>query len=56
MTFTEFDKKLIEKANRLSRYDYWMIDKIIWLADTAETAEILRNIRWEKKDLVTETV
>lgn len=53
---TDFDKKLIEKADRLNRRDYRMIDAIISFADTQEAREVLHNIRWELHDLAMETI
>lgn len=53
---TEFDKKLIQKANGIPRLEYRTIDYIIDLADTPEAVKILHNIRWEKYSLVRETI
>ena len=53
---TDFDKKLIERADRLSRYEYREIDSLIKLAETEEARQILTNIRWELYDLVVETI
>lgn len=53
---TDFDKKLIEKANGISRWNYRDIDVLISIADTAEAKERLTNIRWELYDSVQETL
>lgn len=53
---TEFDKKLIEKANGFRRWDYRDIDVLISIADTEEARKRLTNIRWELHDLVKETL
>ncbi|CDE58212.1 unknown [Prevotella sp. CAG:873] len=53
---TDFDKKLIEKANKFSRWDYHNIDVLISIADTDEARKALTNIRWELYDLVQETL
>lgn len=53
---TDFDKKLIEKANNISRWNYRYIDVLISIADTAEAKERLTNIRWELYDSVRETL
>lgn len=53
---TDFDKKLIEKAQSFPRYHYDDIDVLINIADTPEAKERLRNIRWELYDLVEETL
>lgn len=53
---TDFDKKLIEKANNFRRWDYRYIDVLISIADTDEAKEQLRNIRWELYDSVQETL
>lgn len=47
---TDFDKKLIEKANGFRRWDYRNI------ADTEEARKRLADIRWELYDLVQETI
>lgn len=52
---TEKDKKLIEEAERLVRYDYRQIDDMIKLADTEEARYRLKLLRWEKYDLCVET-
>lgn len=53
---TDFDKKLIEKANEFRRWDYRDVDILIKIADTDEARELLRNIRWELYDSVQETL
>lgn len=53
---TDFDKKLIEKANNFRRWDYRNIDVLIAIADTEEARKQLTNIRWELYDLVQETL
>lgn len=56
MNMTDFDKKLIEKAGRISRWDYRKIDVLISIADTAEARKQLEYMRWELYDLVQETL
>lgn len=53
---TDFDKKLIEKAEKFSRWDYRNIDILVSIADTAEAKERLTEIRWEFCDSVQETL
>lgn len=53
---TEFDKKLIEKANNIRRWDYRKIDVLITIADTEQAKQQLSYIRWELYDLVHETL
>lgn len=53
---TEFDKKLIEKANNISRWRYRDIDVLISIADTEEARQRLTNIRWDLYDSVQETL
>ena len=53
---TDFDKKLIEKANGFRRWDYRNIDVLISIADTEEARKRLTDIRWELYDLVKETL
>ncbi|WP_301196569.1 MULTISPECIES: hypothetical protein [Muribaculaceae] len=53
---TDFDKKLIEKANGFRCWDYLDIDVLISIADTEEARKQLTNIRWELYDLVQETL
>lgn len=38
---TDFDKRLIEKADKFSRWDYSRIDTLISIADTKEGADRL---------------
>ena len=56
IAMTDFDKKLIEKAEKFSRWNYRNIDVLISIADTEEAVERLRNLRWELYDLVQETL
>lgn len=51
---TDFDKELIAKAENMSRYQYR--DMLIPQARTKEARRILSCIRWEKYDLVQETI
>lgn len=53
---TDFDKKLIEKANKFRRWDYRDIDVLISIADSDEARQQLTHIRWELYDLVQETL
>lgn len=53
---TEFDKTLIEKARKFSRYNYRQIDILIKIADTEEARKELTEIRWELYDSVQETL
>lgn len=53
---TDFDKQLIEKAQRFRRWDYRNIDVLISIADTDEARKELNAIRWELYDLVKETI
>lgn len=53
---TDFDKRLIEKADNISCWDYRLIDDILFLADTDEARRRLVQIRWELYDLVRETL
>ncbi len=53
---TDFDKKLIEKADKFSRYDYRDIDILIKIADTDEARKRLLDLRWELYDSVQETL
>ena len=53
---TDFDKKLIEKANGFRRWDYRDIDVLISIADTDEARQRLTKIRWELYDLVQESL
>ena len=51
---TDFDKKLIEKARRISRWHY--LDALISIADTEEARLCLRDIRDDLYDSVQETL
>lgn len=53
---TDFDKKLIEKANNISRWKYRDIDVLISIADTAEAKKRLGIIKLELHDLVLESL
>ena len=53
---TDFDKKLIEKAEHLSRYDYRDVDVLIASADTDRARRQLEAIRSELYMLVVETI
>lgn len=53
---TDFDKKLIEKARKIRRWDYRNVDVLISIADTDEARERLINIRWELYDSVQESL
>lgn len=53
---TDFDKKLIEKAENISRWKYRDIDVLISIADTPEAQERLTNIRWELYDSMHESL
>lgn len=53
---TDFDKKLIEKADKFRRWDYRDIDVLVAIADTDEARQRLINIKWELYDLVKETL
>ena len=55
-TMTDFDKKLIQKANNLPRWNYRDIDVLISIADTAQAKERLLDIRMELRDLTRETL
>lgn len=50
------DQELIDKANELSRWDYADIDDMIPLAQTAETRNHLRRLRYELYDMCLETI
>ena len=41
---TEKDKQLIEKANKLSCIDWWIVKEMEEQADSKKTKEILHNI------------
>lgn len=53
---TPSDKILIEKANQISRLDYYLVDELIARAQSAECIERLRWIRYELYDLAIETI
>lgn len=53
---TDFDKQLIEKAEKIRRWDYREIDILIKYADTDEAKKRLLGIRWELYDSVQETL
>ena len=53
---TDFDKKLIAKADAFSRWDYRDIDVLIAIADTTEAREKLTEIRRLLYDHVQETL
>lgn len=53
---TDFDKKLIEKANQFSRLEYTKIDTLIEIADTQQARKLLNEIRTELYYLVKETL
>ncbi len=55
-TMTDFDKQLIEKAEKISRWHYRDIDVLISIADTREARDILSNIRECRRDSVQETL
>lgn len=42
---TDFDKALIEKANKINRWDYRYIDTFVKIADTVEARRMLEDIR-----------
>lgn len=52
---TDFDKKLIEKANSYSRWDYRSVDALIDQAQTDEARMQLYYIRCELRDMALET-
>lgn len=53
---TDFDKKLIEKANTINRWNYRDISVLIHIADTPEAKNTLRNIRYELASLARESI
>lgn len=53
---TDFDRKLIEKARRISRWHYDDISILAYIADTAEASGILWDIRRELLDSARESV
>lgn len=53
---TDFDKKLIEKADAIRRSHYRDVDVLISIADTDEARGRLTDIRWTLYDLLQETL
>lgn len=53
---TDFDKKLIAKADAFSRWNYLDICVLIAIADTDEARSRLREIRRDLYDSVQETL
>lgn len=53
---TDFDKKLIEKAGTINRWNWRDIDILISIADTPEARAHLEDIRGELRNLVQETL
>lgn len=53
---TDFDRRLIEKAEDFRRYDYIRIDSLIMIADTPAARKRLHEIRAELHDLVLDTL
>lgn len=53
---TELDKKLIEEANSMSRYDYRQVDALIEKVGTPEARKRLYFIKCELYDLCSETM
>lgn len=53
---TDFDKKLIDKANTFSPRDYRDVDILISIADSAEGRLRLSYVRGELYDLMCETI
>lgn len=53
---TDFDKKLLEKADSISRWDYHKIDVLISIADTDQARQQLLDIKWMLYDSVQETL
>lgn len=47
---TEFDKILIDKADRFGKWDYRDIKVLEEIADTAEARKTLRMIRMQMRD------
>lgn len=52
---TDFDRKLIEKANSYSRWNFRSVDSLIDQAETDEARMQLHYIRCELRDLAYET-
>lgn len=53
---TDYDKKLIELAESLVRWQWYKIDDLIKTADTNEARQRLIDIRFELYDSVLETL
>lgn len=53
---TDFDKRLIEKADKFNRWDFRRIDTLISIADTKEGAARLYAIKMELRELAEESV
>lgn len=53
---TDFDKKLIEKAEKISRWHYRDLFILMSLADTQECRDILDRLRWDLYDSIQETI
>lgn len=53
---TDFDKKLVEKADKFRRFDYPDIDVLIRIAETKEGRERLRQIALELYHATLETL
>lgn len=56
MTMTEFDKKLIEKAGRMRRFNYRDVNVLISIADTEQAKDQLSDIRQTLYELAHETI
>lgn len=53
---TDFDKRLIEKADSISRWHWNDIAVLIDIADTEAARKRLRNIQWELRELAEESL
>ena len=53
---TENDKKLLEQARKIKRYDYYLVDDLIPLAETPEARMELHEIKRQLYDLVLDTI
>lgn len=53
---TDFDRKLLEKANGFRRWAYFKIDILVSIADTEECRRRLLELRWELYNSVQETL
>lgn len=53
---TEFDKRLIEKANKFRIWDYQDVNVLSKIADTQEAKDNLESIREDLLDLVKSTI